>query len=167
MKASDYVSLGFIALFVTIIAYFLVNSIMGDPKELSVKFEYLSGVSKDLATPNEEIFNAGAVNPTVEVYVGNCLDQDQDGILSEKEKRDCGLTNSTDTGVTESDYLEQNGGLSNTENEEINTSQGYARGTTAEQREAVEQEVTGYQQQQQNGTTGTSEAGRQETVSGS
>lgn len=167
MKASDYVSLGFIAIFVTIIAYFLVNSIMGDPKEASVKFEYITGVSSQLDTPNEEIFNAGAVNPTVEVYVGDCLDQDQDGILSDKEKRDCGLTTATDTGVTESDYLEENGGLSNDENNKINDENGYARGTSAEQREAVEKDIEEKEKETTEKTTTPDEAAKRETVSGS
>ena len=168
MKTSDYISLGFIAVFVTIVAYFLLNSIMGNPKDATVRVQYLTGVSSDLSTPDSEIFNAAAVNPTVEVYVGNCVDQDGDGILSEKEKRDCGLSTETDTGVTESETEETSGGLSDEENEQINRENGYASGTTAEQREAVENDVNDYsQQQQQNNAANASDAAaRQETVSG-
>ena len=172
MKTSDYITVGFVAVLVTAIAYFAVNSILGDPKTKVVRFEYLSEVSSTLSAPNEEVFNSAAVNPTVEVYIGSCVDQDQDGILNEQERRDCGMdVMETDTGQTESDYLQENGGLSNDENEAINNEQGYASGTTAEQRQAVENDVNQYEQQQQNSSTnqntGGNEAARRETVSGS
>ena len=86
MKTSDYVTVGFVAILVTAIAYFAVNSILGDPKTKTVRFEYLSDVETTLSTPNAEVFNAAAVNPTVEVYIGSCVDQDQDGILSRNVK---------------------------------------------------------------------------------
>ena len=36
MKTSDYVTVGFVAILVTVIAYFAVNSILGDPKTTTV-----------------------------------------------------------------------------------------------------------------------------------
>ncbi|MBQ3294466.1 hypothetical protein IJG98_01945 [Candidatus Saccharibacteria bacterium] len=170
MKTSDYVTVGFVAILVTAIAYFAVNSILGDPKTKTVRFEYLSDVETTLSTPNAEVFNAAAVNPTVEVYIGSCVDQDQDGILNEQERKDCGMdAMETDTGQTESDYLIENGGLSNEENNAINNQEGFANGTTAEQRQAVSDDVNEYQQQQQtNANQNTiNDAARQETVSGS
>ncbi|MBR3319792.1 hypothetical protein IKG20_00575 [Candidatus Saccharibacteria bacterium] len=170
MKTSDYITVGFIAIFVTILAYVAVNSFLGDPKTKSVKFEYLSGITGTLSEPDPEIFNAAAVNPTVEVYIGSCVDRDQDGFLDDDERRECGLdAMETNTGRTESDYLEQNQGLSNEQNEAINSQQGYASGTTADQRQAVEDSTAEYQQQQQSSQQNTSgdETARQETVSGS
>ena len=171
MKTSDYVTVGFVAVLVTVVAYFVVNSILGDPKAKTVRFEYLDGISSDLDTPNEEVFNAVALNPTVEVYIGSCVDQDQDGILNEKERKDCGMdVTETNTEQTGSDYLQENGGLSNDENEKINDEQGYANGTTAEQRQNVENDVEQYERGQQNKNNqdnGMNEAARQETVSGS
>lgn len=171
MKTSDYVTVGFVAVLVTVVAYFVVNSILGDPKTKTVRFEYLDGVSSELDVPNEEVFNAVALNPTVEVYIGSCIDQDQDGILNEKERKDCGMdVTETNTEQTESDYLQENGGLSNDENEKINDEQGYANGTTAEQRQAVENDIRQNEQRSQ-GEAGqdnvANEAARQETVSGS
>ena len=168
MKTSDYVTVGFIAVFVTVIAYFAVNSILGDPKDLSVKFEYLESVTGELATPSTEIFNAGAINPTVEVYVGSCVDKDQNGILDEDEKRDCGEdAMQTDTGQTEADYLQENNGLSNEENNAINAREGYANGTTDQQRQNVENDVNQYLQNQNNSNNADNDPARQETVSGS
>ena len=167
MKTSDYITVGFIAIFVTILAYVAVNSILGDPKEKSVKFEYLDYDSTDLVMPDEDIFNSAAINPTVEVYVGSCVDQDQNGVLNEEERRNCGQdAMETDTGQTESDYLQENKGLSNEENAEINKNEGYANGTTAEQREGVENSVDEYKQNQSNANN-TQDSARQETVSGS
>ena len=167
MKVSDYITVGFIAIFVTIIAYVAVNSILGDPKEMSVKFEYLDYDASDLVLPDADVFNSAAINPTVEVYVGTCVDQDQDGVLNEEEKRNCGQdAMQTDTGRTESDYLQENKGLSNEENAEINKNEGYADGTTAQQREEVEESVNEYQRGQNNANN-TQDSARQETVSGS
>lgn len=167
MKVSDYVTVGFIAVFVTILAYVAVNSILGDPKDMSVKFEYLDYDASGLVLPDADIFNSAAVNPTVEVYVGSCVDQDQNGVLSEEEKRSCGQdAMQTDTGRTESDYLQENQGLSNKENAEINKNEGYADGTTAQQRDEVENSVNEYQQNQNNANN-TQNPARQETVSGS
>lgn len=167
MKTSDYITVGFIAVFVTILAYIAVNSILGDPNDKSVKFEYLNYESTDLVMPDEDIFNSAAINPTVEVYVGSCVDQDQNGVLSEEEKRNCGQdAMETDTGKTESDYLQENNGLSNEENEAINKNEGYAGGTTAQQREEVENSVDEYKQNQNEANNAQGSA-RQETVSGS
>lgn len=174
MKTSDYVTVGFIAIFVTVLAYFLVNSLLGDPSEASVKFEYLDGTTSSLTMPDPEVFNAAAINPTVEVYIGSCVDENQDGILSEQERRDCGMDAYDASGgntVTESNYSEGNNGLSDEENNAVNQSEGYANGTTAQQREAVNNSVNEYQQQQQTQNQSTQNAddaaARQETVSGS
>lgn len=170
MKTSDYITVGFLAVFVTVVAYFSLNAILGDPSEASVRFEYLEGAVGTLATPDPEIFNAGAINPTVEVYIGSCVDENLDGMLDAQERVNCGMdAYETKTGAVESGYSEGNNGLSDDENEAINAAQNYARGTTAQQREAVENDVNQYQQQQQtqNETTQQSAAARQETVSGS
>ncbi len=45
---------------------------------------------KLLQAPDPEIFNAGAINPTIEVYVGDCEDIDQNGILDMAELIACG-----------------------------------------------------------------------------
>ena len=169
MKTSDYVTVGFIAVFVTVIAYFLVNSLLGDPSEASVRFEYLDSAEavSSYAEPDKEVFNAAAINPTVEVYIGSCEDQNLDGRLDEKERRDCGMdAYETATGGATNDYLEANGGLSNDDNEAINSSQDYAKGTTADQRQAVEDDVNQYQQQQQTQNNSTQQnAGGQTTGS--
>ncbi len=109
MKTSDYVTVAFVAIFITALSYYLVNSILGDPTEKSITFEYLDSYNSELATPDSEIFNAAAINPTVEVYVGSCVDQNQDGILDDDEKRACG----SDFYQTDDDDGRSSGGYEN------------------------------------------------------
>ena len=59
----------------TIAAYFICNFIV--PKIESFSYTTLdSTLNYDLDEPNIEVFNYRAVNPTVEVYVGNCTGDD-------------------------------------------------------------------------------------------
>jgi len=103
MKTSDYISIFTIAIAGTILAYFLMNYFLGDPLEKTVSFEYIESVSGDLVSPDSEIFNAGAVNPTVEVFVGSCEDINHDGIIDEGELVECGESREVETGETTSD----------------------------------------------------------------
>lgn len=91
MKQSDIFTLILIAGIGTLGAFLVCNLIMGNPDEAVTKFKTLDKViAKDLTAPNPEIFNVGAVNPTIEVYVGNCEDIDQNGILDQWELMACG-----------------------------------------------------------------------------
>lgn len=72
-----------------IIAYFVCNIFIGAGDPISVKI-LNSSVSPSLSEPNPELFNYKSLNPTVEVYVGECQEYDQDG-------------NCIDTTVTEQD----------------------------------------------------------------
>jgi len=76
MKKSDLATIVLIAGFSTIIAFVLANAILGDPSEESVTVEYLDVISSDIAQPNRELFNAWAINPTVEIYVGQCQENE-------------------------------------------------------------------------------------------
>lgn len=103
MKTSDYISVFTLAIAGTILAYFLMNYFLGDPLEKTVSFEYLEEVSGDLAVPDGEIFNVGAINPTVEVFVGSCEDINHDGVIDDGELVECGESKRVDTGETTND----------------------------------------------------------------
>ncbi|MBR3256835.1 hypothetical protein IKG02_00915 [Candidatus Saccharibacteria bacterium] len=90
MKLSDYVSVITLAIAGTILAYFLGNQILGDPLDKTVSFEYIETIGADLVEPDSEVFNSGAINPTVEVYVGSCVDENQDGFIDQAELINCG-----------------------------------------------------------------------------
>ena len=91
MKQSDIFTLILVAGIGSLASFFLCNVILGDPDEASVEFTRLSQViSADLTEPDPEIFNSTAINPTIEVYVGDCEDIDQNGILDMAELVACG-----------------------------------------------------------------------------
>lgn len=52
-----------------LIAYFVCNIFVGAPGE--VTFKTVESVDISLEEPNPEVFNYKALNPTVEVYVGD------------------------------------------------------------------------------------------------
>ena len=74
MKKTDIAAVILISVITTLIAYFIGNSVLGDPNEESIAITYMDVVAADVAQPDPEVFNTEAVNPTVEVFVGNCTD---------------------------------------------------------------------------------------------
>lgn len=68
----------FAAIAGVLIAFFVTNIFIGDIEDASVKT--IDGtVSTDLIEPDPEVFNYKALNPTVEVYVGNCTQYNNNG----------------------------------------------------------------------------------------
>ena len=97
MKQSDIFTIVIIALVGTLAAFFGVSSFLGDPDKASVEIVTVQDVSASLTEPDSELFNSHAINPTVEVYVGNCEDVDHNGILSQAELIQCnGTSEDTD-----------------------------------------------------------------------
>ena len=68
-----------VAAFIGVIAaYFICNMIL--PPVADVSFKTLStDTTYTIANPDPEIFNYRAINPTVEVYVGQCAEYNQYG----------------------------------------------------------------------------------------
>jgi len=136
MKASDYISVGMIAIVGTVIAYFLLNSILGDPVDQTTSFEYIKTVQSTLSTPNDDTFNAMALNPTVEVYIGSCRDLNKDGKIDDAELVECGEADPesalySTSSVTDDDV-------------QLNRANGLADGTSAEQREQTLENINTY-----------------------
>ncbi len=90
MKQSDIFTVLVVATVGIIASFFLVNMILGDPDQKSVTFKKIEVVDSTLSVPDPEVFNSEAINPTVEVYVGDCEDRDQNGELDEAELIACG-----------------------------------------------------------------------------
>lgn len=91
MKQSDIFTLILIAGIGTLAAFFACNAILGDPDMAKVSFTALDKtITNTLADPDPEVFNSLAINPTIEVFVGNCEDIDQNGILDMAELVACG-----------------------------------------------------------------------------
>ena len=102
MRQSDIFTVIAVAIVGVIVSALLLNMILGNPDEKSVSFKTVAVIESSLENPDPEIFNPEAINPTVEVYVGECVDQDQNGELDEAELIACGRADAssetTDTG---------------------------------------------------------------------
>lgn len=68
-----------------LIAYFVANMFIGPIEEVTYP-TVDSAVNASLADPNPEVFNYRALNPTVEVYVGECEEYDEFGECVEVEE---------------------------------------------------------------------------------
>ena len=90
MKQSDIFTILVVATVGVVVSSFLVNMLLGDPNTKSVTFKTIEVIEATLASPDPEVFNSEAINPTIEVYVGDCVDQDQNGQLDEAELIACG-----------------------------------------------------------------------------
>ncbi|MDO5451613.1 MAG: hypothetical protein Q4F56_00805 [Candidatus Saccharibacteria bacterium] len=62
----------------TVIAFILCGFLVGEIEPVSFN-TVDNSVNAELADPNPEVFNYKALNPTVEVYVGNCDEVDASG----------------------------------------------------------------------------------------
>ena len=89
MKKTDIVTIVLTASIGTLIAAFMTNILLGNPDDRSVSFSSIGEITADLTEPDPETFNIEAINPTVEVYVGDCQDIDQNGIIDRAELVAC------------------------------------------------------------------------------
>jgi len=67
-----------IAILGVIISFVACNLLLGEIEPVSIK-DIDASFSTELAEPNPEVFNYRALNPTVEVYVGDCTNYDEFG----------------------------------------------------------------------------------------
>ncbi len=74
-----------------LIAFFVTNIFVGEVQPFSYKTVDAS-VNADLVDPNPEVFNYRALNPTVEVYIGSCIEYDKNGecveVLTDKPQEE-------------------------------------------------------------------------------
>ena len=82
------------------LSYFLINNLLLSPSKKTEKVTRPVAVSSDLATPDPEVFNPSAVNPTIEVYIGSCVDSNQNGFLEPIEKLECAAPDSKKSNPT-------------------------------------------------------------------
>ena len=97
MRQSDIFTVIIVATVGTVVAAILCNVLLGDPNDKFVTFKTVSVIQPTLAQPYPEVFNLDAINPTVEVFVGECEDIDQNGELSEAELIACGRSDAVTT----------------------------------------------------------------------
>ncbi len=104
MSQSDVFSIIFVGGVGVVASFFICQAIMGDPNEATTTFTTLRApISSDLTVPSSEVFNSAAINPTIEVYVGDCEDKDNNGILDESELIACGRLDASSVITDEDD----------------------------------------------------------------
>ncbi|MBR0431436.1 hypothetical protein IJK16_00345 [Candidatus Saccharibacteria bacterium] len=135
MKASNIATVVVIAIIGIIVSYIAVDSLLGgDPNNQSVTYRDIDVVKANLAIPDSEIFNSDAINPTIEVYVGNCVDADQNGVLDAAELSACGQSVSGGTPIELDDDEEEEEDTEEEDTEEEDTEEGGE--TTTEETES-------------------------------
>lgn len=77
MKTDLATSIG-VAILGILISYFVCNLFIGPIEDVSFK-TISSSVNVNLTEPDVEVFNYKALNPTVEVYVGDCTSYNEIG----------------------------------------------------------------------------------------
>lgn len=71
MKNSDIAALILIASLSVIVAYFVANAVIGSPTGGNAKVKTIAPISSEITQPDKSIFNSDAINPTVEVEIGD------------------------------------------------------------------------------------------------
>lgn len=70
MKKSDIAMIILIASVSVLVAYFVANSLLGGKSAQSVTVKVADPISSAVTSPDPAVFNKNAINPTVEVIVG-------------------------------------------------------------------------------------------------
>jgi hypothetical protein len=71
MKRSEIAAIIAIAATSMTIAYFAANAFIGKPSSTTVKVRTTAPISAEVDQPDSKVFNKDAINPTVEVVIGN------------------------------------------------------------------------------------------------
>ena len=90
MRRSDIFTVTFVASVGILLTFIACSFLIGDPDTRYLKHKTIGKITADLTSPDPEVFNVDAINPTVEVYVGSCEDVDRNGILDRAELVACG-----------------------------------------------------------------------------
>jgi len=69
MKKSDLAMIILIASVSVLVSYFVARSVFGAVYTGSEKVKTIEKISSDITEPSSDIFNSGAINPTVQVEI--------------------------------------------------------------------------------------------------
>lgn len=89
MKTDLVTAIG-VAVLGVLVAYFGLSALFSSDGGYEYTFRSIdaSSISNELEEPNPEIFNYKALNPTVEVYVGNCTNYNDAGECVENQSEE-------------------------------------------------------------------------------
>lgn len=71
MKKSDIAMIILIASISVLVSYFVAKAVLGDVQNQSVKVKTADPISTNITQPDPTVFNSNAINPTVQVIIGN------------------------------------------------------------------------------------------------
>ena len=123
MRLDMFTAIG-VAIGGVIIAFFVTNLLFQEPEPYSVPIIDTSASSTadnfdyaNLSEPDNEVFNYDALNPTVEVYVGECDEYDSDGNCVDHADNNNDYNNATDESADNEDGEDSTSGTNEQENE--------------------------------------------------
>ena len=70
MKKNDIATIILIASISAVVAWFSANALIGSPKQNALKISTATTISSEVQSPDKRIFNAQAINPTVQRSIG-------------------------------------------------------------------------------------------------
>lgn len=77
MKKSDIAMIILIASVSVMVAYFAAKALIGDTANQSVTVKTTEEITTSVEEPDPSIFNANAINPTVQVIIGDASGEPQ------------------------------------------------------------------------------------------
>lgn len=123
MKLDMFTAVG-VAVGGILIAFFVTNLLFTEPDPYQVPIINTSASSTaenfdyaSLSEPDNEVFNYDALNPTVEVYVGECDEYDADGNCVDHEDNNNDYNNAKDESADNEDEADSDSGTNGRENE--------------------------------------------------
>ena len=73
MKSTDIAAIILIASLSMLAAYFIADAMIGKPGGQSAKVKSVEKITADVQEPDTSVFNKDAINPTVQVIIGDQL----------------------------------------------------------------------------------------------
>ncbi|HTJ73647.1 MAG TPA: hypothetical protein VL481_03590 [Verrucomicrobiae bacterium] len=71
MKKSDIAMIILIASVSILVAYFVAKALIGDTANQSITVKTTEQITTDIDKPDSSVFNSNAINPTVQVIIGD------------------------------------------------------------------------------------------------
>lgn len=71
MKKSDIAMIILIASVSILVAYFVAKTLIGDTANQSITVKTTEQITTDIDKPDSSVFNSNAINPTVQVIIGD------------------------------------------------------------------------------------------------
>lgn len=75
MKKNDLATILLIASVSAMIAWFVANALIGEPKKSATKYRSAEPISSEIIEPESTVFNKNAINPTVDRSIGQSSNQ--------------------------------------------------------------------------------------------